>query len=107
VEPDPSDEILVRLAKEARIELLPMGGEKYVPVSAAPQLLDLALREGIGVLGIEGFNVDGKYLVPDIGTIVSFEKIVGLESSRRRTEAAIALVKELASEVSLVCITFE
>ena len=89
------------------MELVRMGSESYVPVEDAPKLLDKALEHGVGVLGIEGFNVDGPFLIPDIGTIVSFDKIVGPEAARRRTEAAIALVKELAAEVSLVCISFE
>jgi hypothetical protein len=105
--PDDDGDPIERLAQATGIELVRRGGEEYVQVEDALRLLAEALKQGVGVLGVEGFNVDGQWLIPDIGTIVSFEMIVGPDSSRRRTEAAMALVKDLASEVSLVCITFE
>lgn len=95
------------LAKEAGVELVRMGGEAFVRIADAPKLLDLALLHGIGVLGIEGFGLDRQWLIPDIGSVVSFESITGADSTRRRTEAARAVVKDLASEVDLVCISFE
>lgn len=104
------------LAAEAGISTLEQGeGTSLVRVGDADRLLALCAAKGIAVIGIEGFQLSGGNLVPDMSLIADFSELdtlpwnmfcsESLESSRLFVEKAmknseILLEFELQSRVS-------
>jgi hypothetical protein len=49
-------------------------GEVFVAAESAPDLVAEARQRGIGVLGLEGFLIDGDYVYPALSRIADFSR---------------------------------
>lgn len=73
------------VAAGAGVSLERMGGTSLVRVEDAVAFLDEAAREGVTVIGAEGFRIDGGAITPDIDAILDLSGID--DSAQSVTEA--------------------
>lgn len=63
------------LADEAGVPIRHVGGLTLVRGADAPSLIAALASAGVRILGIEGFDIEGSEVRPDMGLIADFSKV--------------------------------
>jgi hypothetical protein len=61
-------------AKDQSDAVVTVGGETFVAAEANPDLVDQAEHHGVGILGLEGFLIDGSTVYPALSRIADFSR---------------------------------
>jgi len=92
-DPEMAD-LLENFAAEHPDAVIRHGGEIFVAAEAVSALIAEAEHRGVGILGMEGFLIDGEDVYPSLDRIADFS--AGSGSPRSVTES-IALAREVLS----------
>lgn len=80
------------VAQEAGIPIRIIGGLALIRGADAPALIDALASEGLQILGIEGFDLEGSEVRPDMGLIADFSTVIdpgqSASEARRFIESA-------------------
>jgi len=60
-------------------------------------LMEYCAKNGIGVLGVEGFSLEGKYRIPDMDCIADFSMLPSIAGSAFQTQSVDTMRKFLSS----------
>lgn len=63
-------------------------------------LMDYCAKNGIDVLGVEGFSLEGEYRIPDMDCIADFSMLPDITGSAFQTQS-VDMMKEFLSSLSM------
>ena len=94
----------VALASAIRGPVMVWGNEVLVAVGAAADAIDAYRARGIVILGFEGFDTDGRHLLPRLDCISDFSSIdpTAVDAVHRSADSAIAALSALSPEPQFV-----
>ena len=80
------------LARRVAVPVRHLAGLQLVRAADAPLLLDEIEREGLRVIGAEGFHVDGRHVTPVMDAILDLSSLQDPEQSVREARRFVDVV---------------
>ncbi len=77
--------LALRIAKKAHINVHRIGNMELIACRDMLSFLDAARDQGICILGVEGFRLEGTSIIPDMGALADFSSIHENPASCERT----------------------